>query len=74
MEERIKKWLADHSITTHSVAAAFVTLSILYAQVPQFHDLVLSLYNAIPGKGQNVVATALAVYAWYRRGYLGDGK
>ncbi len=68
MLEKIKTWFASHDITTHTVAVLFAIAMAAYTEVPQFHDLVLSVYNAIPLHGQNLIATALALYAWYRRG------
>lgn len=64
----LKAFLASHSITTHTVAAVFASLVLAYSAVPAFHDLVLHVYNAIPGKVQEVILAALGLYAWYRNG------
>jgi len=64
----IKKFLADHSITTHSIAVAFAFLFAAYFQVPAFHDYVFHLYGLFPQSVKEAIATGLALYAWYRKG------
>lgn len=68
MEERIKKWLADHSITTHSVAVVFALATTAYFEVPQFHDLVFGAYGHLPQSLKAAVTAGIALYGWYRRG------
>jgi hypothetical protein len=65
---KLSEFLIKYSITTHSVAAVFATTLLAYKAVPQFHDLVLAGYNAVPGKLQTVLTAALALYTWYRNG------
>ena len=63
----IKKFLADHSITTHSLAVVFAFLFAAYFQVPAFHDYLFHIYGLLPQFGKETIATALALYAWYRK-------
>jgi len=68
MLQKIKDWLASHSITTHTVAVAIAAVITVYEQVPEFHDFVLAVYAHIPNGFHSVITVALAIYAWYRRG------
>lgn len=63
---KIYQWYQKHTITTHSLASLAVTLSVLYAGVPQFKDLVNTYYAMIPATAKQFVATAIAVYSFYQ--------
>ena len=63
----IKKFLADHSITAHSVAIFVAFLFGAYFQVPVFHDYVFHLYGLLPQSAKELVATAIALYGWYKK-------
>ena len=62
----IKKFLADHSITTHSLAVVFAFLFAAYFQVPAFHDLLFRWYGLLPQGGKELVSTGIALWMWYR--------
>lgn len=64
----IKTWLASYNITTHSVTVLAAFLFGAFYAVPQFHTLVIQIYNTLPGWVEEAVVTALALYAWYRKG------
>ena len=66
----IKAFFAKHTITTHSLAAAVLTLTTLYAAVPAFHDLVVSAYSHTPSWFHQVATAALGIWAFYQ----GAGK
>ena len=66
--DKIKQWLASHSITTHTVAVIAAGAIAAYQDVPAFHDFVLSVYAHIPNGLHNAVTAGIAVYMWYRRG------
>lgn len=77
--EKVKAWLAAHSVTTHSIAVVFAALTTAYYEVPQFHDFVFSLYGHLPQGGKSLITVGIALYGWYRRGVtpqngLTDGK
>lgn len=64
----VKKFLAEHSISTHSVAVAWVTLCGLYLEVPEFRDLCLQVWQHLPPTYQHLLVVAAAIFAWYKRG------
>lgn len=66
--QTIKDFLAKYSITTHSLAAAFATVSAAFAAVQPFHDLVMSVYDVTPSVVRKLIVTGIALYAWYRSG------
>lgn len=68
MKSKIEAWLAQFSITTHTVAIVFMFLFAAYFNVPQFHDLVFHLYGLLPQWAKDLTATAIALYMWYRKG------
>ena len=63
--EQLKAFFAKYSITTHSLAGAVATLTLLYASVPAFHDLVVSAYSASPAWVHKVVAAGFGILAFY---------
>ena len=66
--ENIKNWLASYNVTTHSVIVVLAFLIAGFYAVPPFHDLVVEVYNALPGWVEKVLLAAFALYAWYRKG------
>lgn len=64
----IKAWFNKYKISTHSVVVAVGVLVGAYAEVPVFHQLVLSVYGALPKWAEELAAAAIAVYTWYRNG------
>lgn len=66
MTETTKAWLAKYKISSHTIAAAFALLTAAYFQVPAFHDLVTGIYGHFPQTVKELVATAVALFAWYR--------
>lgn len=68
----IKRWLKDHSITTHSVASAWTLLCGYYAVSPDFqHQVSVAWAAAVahtPAFIKPWVPIALGLYAWYRNG------
>jgi len=68
MLTKIQAWLASHSITTHSIAGAAVTLVALYRENQGFHDAVLSVYAKLPHGLHDLVAMIIAAALIYYRG------
>lgn len=66
--DKLKQWLAAHSITTHSIAIGIAALMTAYEDVPVFHDYVQSIYVHLPMGTHNLLTAAIALYAWYRKG------
>lgn len=64
----IKNWLASYNITTHSVTVVVVFLITGFYEVQPFHDLVMQIYNALPGWVESALLAAFGLYAWYRKG------
>ena len=65
MVEKVKKFLAEHSITTHSLVVFTIGIVTVYNQVPQFHDYVLQAYGHFPAGLKNFIEVVIAVVAWY---------
>ena len=64
--EILKKFFGNYTMTAHSVAGVFALFSLAFVSVPQFHDLVMKLYNYFPAILKEIVGAALALYMWYR--------
>lgn len=62
----IKQWFISKGGLAHVLAAAFAFLMLAYGTVPQFHALVLSIHQALPGWLQELVTTAFALWAFYK--------
>ena len=62
----IVAWYKTHSITTHSLVAAFSTLVMLYAAVPEFHQLVVNIYAGTPPWFHQAAAAAFGIWALYQ--------
>lgn len=65
---KFKAFLASKDVTTHTVAVVFIAAISAFYAVPQFHTVVMSVYNAMPSTLQAIVVAAFALYAWYRDG------
>lgn len=63
---QISAWFASKGGFAHVVAAIFAAAMVAYASVPAFQSLVLQIHAALPGWMQELLTTALALYAWYR--------
>lgn len=66
MVQQLKQWFQSKGGFAHVMAAIFTSLMVAYAAVPQFHTLVLQIHQALPAWLQELVTTALALYAWYK--------
>lgn len=66
----LKAFWAKHTITTHSLVGAVVTVTMLYSAVPAFHDLAVSAYGAMPAWAHKVGAAVFGIWAFYQ----GAGK
>jgi len=66
--DKIKKFLAAHSITTHSVVAFCIAMVECYHNVPQFHDFVLFVWGKLPNEGRAGAEALIAAIAWYWKG------
>jgi hypothetical protein len=62
----LKAFWASHTITTHSLAVAVATLATLYAAVPAFHELVVSVYSATPAWFHQLATAAFGIWAFYQ--------
>ncbi len=64
--DAIKQWFASKGGYAHVCAAIFVGAMAAYAAVPQFHQLVNQIHDALPAYVQELATTALALWAWYK--------
>lgn len=63
----IKAWLAAHSITSQSVASAWIAATFLYNTNPQFKAYLQTLYGDIPhGLHSFVVGIVVPVAIFWR--------
>ncbi len=62
----IQGWFQEKGGFAHVAAAMFASAMAAYAFVPQFHTLVLQVHSMLPAWLQELVTTALALYAWYK--------
>lgn len=65
--DKIKAFLAQYNITTHTIAAAIATLVTLYASVPAFHNLVYTAFQDTPVWVHDVVTALVGIYAFYHK-------
>jgi hypothetical protein len=63
----IVAWFKNQKISTHTIAAVITSAIGAYYAVPQFHDLVNSVYSKLPSGVAAVVTTAVALYLHYRQ-------
>ena len=68
--KQFQQWLADHSITTHAVAAGFTAATVAFYEVPAFHDAVVGAYGHFPQWAKTAVTVGLALYSWYRKSQI----
>lgn len=66
MLQSIAQWFKSKGGFAHVAAAIFTAAMLAYAAVPDFHALVLQIHQALPAWLQELVTTALALYAWYK--------
>lgn len=68
---KLKQWLANHSISAKTVASAWVFLTGMWYAAPAFHDYVMSAYSALPkgvhGFIAGVVVPALIFWKTQKR-------
>jgi hypothetical protein len=69
MWDKLVAWYQKHTEVTHALAVAIAFLVGAYFQVPAFHNLVTTYYGMLPQSVKEVVATAIALYGFYRNGY-----
>ena len=65
MLDKFKAFLAKYNITTHSLVAASILLVACYNEVPEVHQLVQSIYGALPHHVQTLILALIAAIAWY---------
>jgi hypothetical protein len=63
--QKIKTFFTSQGITSHSIAAGMLVVIGAYHQVPQFHDLVTTVYGKLGPTFKEIVASAVALVAWY---------
>lgn len=66
--DKIKKFLASYNITTHSIVAFCGVMVLAFHNVPQFHDLVLAVWQHVPKGAKEAGEAIVAVVAWYWKG------
>lgn len=64
--DKIKKFLAEHSITAHSIAVLGSILVAMFYEVPQLHDTVMGLYGHFPQWAKTLVTVGFLCYLWYK--------
>lgn len=63
----IQSWLKAHSITSQSVAYAWVAAVMLYSNNPDFHSYIQAAYSALPkGLHSFIVGIAIPVAIFWR--------
>ena len=76
MLAKVKLWLEQHSITTHSVASAYTILVGYYAVSADFRNQVAIAYQAVqahvPASLKPWIGIAVGLYVWYRSGQKKD--
>jgi len=63
--QKLKTFFTSQGITSHSIAAGIIVVIGAYHQVPQFHDLVTTLYGKLGPTVKEIVASVIALVAWY---------
>lgn len=65
--DKFKAWLASHKISAHTIAAAAVTLTGLYARDEAFRNYVNGLYADTPSWLHKLIAGAIIpIFTYYR--------
>jgi hypothetical protein len=58
----VKQWLANHSLSSKTVATVWVFVVSMWYTQPAFHDYVLGIYNTLP-KGLHGLIAGVVVPA-----------
>ena len=66
MLAKIQEWFASKGGAAHVIAGAYIFLVAAYATVAPFHALVIQIHQALPAIVQELVTTALALFAFYK--------
>jgi len=66
MIEQIKAWIIQKGGWAHAMAIVFTSLMVAYGAVPQFHDLVNQIHQAMPGWLQELLTTVVALITFYK--------
>lgn len=61
----LKQFLKSHPVSVHTIAAAIATITMLYAEVPAFHNLLVHAYSASPSWMHEVATAAAGIWAFY---------
>lgn len=70
----IKAWAQAHSITSQSIAGAWVAATLVYANDPAFHDYVKNAYAALPHGLHSFVAGVVIPFAIFYRSRRAPAK
>lgn len=62
-----QRFWKEHTAITHAVAAAFASLVVAYAAVPQFHAFVDVMYLTLSPQTGKAVVAGIALYSWYHK-------
>ena len=71
--ENIQAWFLSKGGFTHVMALLFTGAMAAFAAVPQFHQLVMTVYQALPSWVEELAGTAIALYAWYHTSHSQAG-
>jgi hypothetical protein len=71
---RLTAWLTSKGGLAHVLAAAYVFAVIAYANVPQFHALVVDMHQSLPAWLQELASTIVALVAFYKTWNSESGK
>jgi hypothetical protein len=55
------------------VAGLFLAALGSFKAVPEFHQLVMNVYHALPSWLEDLAGTAIALYAWYHTAHSAAG-
>lgn len=69
----IQAWFLSKGGFTHVVAALFLAALAAFKAVPEFHQLVMNVYQALPAWLEDLAGTAVALYAWYHTAHSAAG-
>lgn len=72
--DAISNWFAAKGGVAHVLAGTFAFLMLAYGTVPQFHDLVIQIHQALPGWVQETGTTLIALWAFYKTWKKGEVK
>ena len=63
-------WLKSYNASTHALALAGIALPLAFKGYQPFHDLVMQVYDLLPGYVHVLVGTGLYLWALYKTGAL----